>query len=359
MEVNCIFKEKKLEVENVYACVVTACSIIERDSAISAFKGVHDVDRNNDSVKAMLFMNTKVHYIPRDLTKIFPNLAHLAISKCELKEVSAEDLVGLEKLESLILPSNNITNLPEDLFKNMENLKKVNFSANLFQKFDENILQPIKETIEILNLMDNPGVNRYFHDKASLEDFMERIKLLDRLGDLFTSGKHSDFVVKVQGKDFSVHKVILASLSPVFDKMFRDDADATSKRRPTKKTFDFNKFSQGAVEEFLRFFYSRTIPSVESAAEVMKLAVEFDVPDLKLQCEAVLLQTVQPECARQLYNLAVQNSLPKLKRKSFAAIQEQHPEVGDFLYDKPKFVNQLIDAKDEFKAKKIRLEKDK
>lgn len=128
---------------------------------------------------ALLFFNTKVHYIPRKLTKIFPNLAHLAISKCELKEVSAEDLVGLSKLESLILPNNNITNLPEDLFKNTENLKTVILSANLLQNFDAKILQPIRNTIGIVNVMGNPGVHRYFHDKSGIEDFIERMERLE------------------------------------------------------------------------------------------------------------------------------------------------------------------------------------
>lgn len=123
-----------------------------------------------------------------------------------------------------------------------------------------------------------------------------------------------------------------------------------------KKTFDYNNFSQGAVEEFLRYFYSRSIPSEANATEVLKLAVEFDVADLKLKSEAVLVQTIQPDFARQLYNLAVQNSLPKLKRKSFEAIKERHPEVVDFLYDKPKLLNQILDAKDEFQVKKMRLE---
>lgn len=343
--------------ESLYTCYITSCNITDRESAISAFKGKHKATKNNDSVKALCIHDTKLHYIPKNLAKIFPNLVILSINKSELKEITAEDLTGLEKLQLLDLENNDITNLPEDLFKNMKNLKEASFSDNLIQSFDTKICEPIRNTIESFRISRNPGIDEAFNENFGIDDFIQRLnsKKVDsqRFGDLFTSGKHSDFTIKVLDKEFRVHKGILASLSSVFDKMFSDDALATS------KTYDeIGNFGEEATEEFLRYFYTRTLPNRRNAAELLKLALEFDVPDLKLKCEDVLVQTINPDSARELFNLAVQKSLPKLKRKSFEVIQKSHPDIGDYIYDKTKLVNQLIDAQDEFKAKKIKLEKE-
>lgn len=124
MEIECTFENFQwADSKLIYSCEVTSCNITGQGSAVATFKGDHKTRKTNNSVEGLLFNRTKVHYIPRNLTKIFPNLAHLSIYECELKKVSVEDLVGHEKLESLHLEGNKITFLPEDLFKNMPKLK--------------------------------------------------------------------------------------------------------------------------------------------------------------------------------------------------------------------------------------------
>lgn len=357
MEIKGEFDDRKVPgyTVTVYCCTVTECSITARGTAVAAFKGQHKTGKNNNSVKALLFEKTKVLYLPRNLMQIFPNLIGISVVSCGLKKVSAEDMIGLEKLQGFFLPDNDIETLPVDLLKNMANLKIASFDWNRIGNFDAKILEPIKNTIEVFSLRNNPGVNEVFGMKETIEHFIERLefKKIDskRFNDLFTSGKYSDLTIKVQGKEYKVHKGILASMSSVFDKMFTDDPTATA------KTFNnLKNFSQDAIEEFLRFFYLRTGPSGDNAIELLKLAVKFDVPDLTLQCESTLVEMFDPESARQLFNLAVQYSLPKLKRKAFEAIKELQPEIADYIYDQPKLVNQLIDAKDAHQTKKIKLD---
>lgn len=365
MEIECEFFDIEWNLitpKAVYCCEVTQCSIKTRGKGVSAFKGQHKPEKNNNSVKALWIHNTRVHYMPRNLTQIFPNLIYLAVESCELKRISAEDMIGLEKLEDFNLHDNHIETLPVDLFKNMINLKEVSFNGNLIQEFDTEVLQPIVNTIAYFGLMDNPGSNNAFNKKqACIDVFIERLQMFKskkkdskRFDDLFTSGKHSDFTIEVLRKKYKVHKCILASMSSVFDKMFSDNAVLAT------KTFDDTKnFSQTAIEEFLNYFYTRNRPSKRNASELLQLAVEFDVPDLKMDCESTLVETMYSQTPRNMYNLAVQHSLPKLKRKAFDAIKRQHLEAGEFMYEKPKLVNMLIDAKDEFEAKKIKLERSK
>lgn len=350
------FKWAMFSSELFYSCEVTSSNIMNRGSAV--FKGVHKAKKTNDSVKGLKFNNTKVHYVPGNLTQIFPNLIFLQIRDCELKEVAVDDMVGLEKLVLLFLDNNIISTLPVDLFKNMKNLRLISVGLNLLQELDAKILEPIKNTIEYFNLVANPGMSVVFDKKRGIDIFSHQLKNFElygvkskRFDNMLTSGKHSDFTIKVQDKEFKVHKCLLASLSTVFDKMFTDDEAATS------RTYEnIRNFSQGAIAEFVRYFYTRNYPTKTNVIDLLELSIEFNVDELKQQCEHVLRCTVTPESARRLYNIAVKYSFKFLK--AFEKIQECNPEIPDYVYDKPELLNQVIDAKDEARVKGIKLEKD-
>lgn len=326
---------------------------------------------------ALTFDDTKVHFIPRNLTKIFPNLVFLQINNCELKEVSAEDFVGLEELEDLGIQNNNIINLPVDLFKNMKKLREVSVSENLIQNFDEKVLEPIKDTIELFYIDKNPGINAVFKKKvSSIEDFIEQLKrsrineqnakknqaLIKDLEDLFTAGKYSDFVIKVGDKEYRVHKCIVAPKSSVFAKLITDNPGIAMKSFESTKNY-----RPEVIEEFLRYFYVRADPSPGNAIELMSLAVDFGVPDLKLQCQDAMSKTINPNSALKLFSLAGQHELHELKRVAFDVIKECHSEIRDYMYNDHELVDRILAAKEKSRsevekessgAKKIKLETD-
>lgn len=364
-----------------------------------AFKGTHAAGRSNKNVKALLFKNVTVHYIPRNLSTIFPNLHYLLIAKCYLKEVTVEDMAGLERLEIFWVPDNNITTVPVDLFQNMPHLEQVGFSRNLIQKFDLKALKPIENTIKYFSILDNPGISDKFEKRVNeFGDFIKRLELTElnkesssnlrvmserletlekesmhlseqlklaktqiekaeaidrRFEHLFTTEKHSDFTIKVRDKEYRVHKSIIAAQSSVFDKLISENPGVAT------ESFDnIRYFSEEAIDEFIRYFYVKEDPSQKNVLHLLELSVEFDVPELRSKSETIANQGINPENALECFNLAVKRSLPSLKRASFDAIKKAHPEVFEFSYDKPALVNAIIEAKDEFQAKKIKLEEE-
>lgn len=301
----------------VYSCTVTSCNFTTR------CKLLHKGSTDNSKVKALSFKNTTVHYIPRGLPTLFPNLSFLLIENCGLKEVSAADMVGLGKLEVFRAPYNKIATLPVELFKKTPILKDVSFKRNSIQNFDARILEPIKDTIEVFNILRNPGIDKVYRKISKIEDFIEGLKATKcskkkstRLENLFTSSKHSDFTIKVQEKEYRVHKCILSSMSSVFDTMFSTEPSLASKQ------FEHvSNVSYAAIEEFLRYFYTRATPSEENVVDLLEMAVKFDVPDLKQQCEIISAETICPENAQEMYKVAERLCLKELKRKAFAAIR--------------------------------------
>lgn len=368
MEIVCHFghEEWTLSSKSVYTCTVTSC-YIKNKGLVAEFKAKHAVNRNNQSVRGLKFENTIVHYMPRNLAKIFPNLIYLEIKNCELQEISAEDLAGLKLLQDLSLEGNNITTLPEDIFKNMKQLKEVGLSKNLIQKFDVNILKPIKETIESFHIENNPGINEVFQKNDNkIDDFIERLKesvankedviknfekMSKRFENLFETKQHADFMVTVEGNEYPVHKCILASQSAVFDKMFAEEEGDTKDFVKTKS------FNHETFKEFIRYFYNKAVLTEKNAVDLLELAADFVVPDLKLHCESILSKIINPENAREIYNLAARHSLYGLMQKAFEVINKCNSDVAPYLHDKPKVVNAILTAKEEFQVKKIKLEK--
>lgn len=188
MEIKCEFKpdtwelyeEENKDPTTVYSAIVSACDITNRDSAVSAFHGAHKRAKKDRDVKGLTFEDTTVHFIPKNLTAIFPDLVYLLINQCGLKEVLAEDLAGLENLEVFWASNNKISILPADLFKNIPKLKEAAFNNNKIEKLDVKILEPIKNTIESFDVLGNPGLSEIFKKGTeSIGHFIKRLKNLE------------------------------------------------------------------------------------------------------------------------------------------------------------------------------------
>jgi BTB/POZ domain len=94
--------------------------------------------------------------------------------------------------------------------------------------------------------------------------------------DLWTSGRFSDFIVSVGAKQFNVHKCILSIQSPVLAAMFESDM-----KEARSGSMEIVDFSEGAVEEFLRYLYSGKKPIDKNAMKLFALAAKYDVEALR------------------------------------------------------------------------------
>ena len=78
---------------------------------------------------------------------------------------------------------------------------------------------------------------------------------------LLENGKFNDVIFVVDGKEFQLHKSILAARSPVFAVMLKNDFD--EKKRGKVELPDI---SSDAFEELLRYIYSGVIPDMDQFA---------------------------------------------------------------------------------------------
>lgn len=168
-------------------------------------------------------------------------------------------------------------------------------------------------------------------------------QILAKFTEFKASGEFSDFTIKIRGKDFKVHKAVLAAQSPVFNKTFTSNDDAT------EQTFTKVKnFSGEAFESLMDFFYSGNLGDDVDAMKIFELATVFEVSVLKTICIDRILDTLCQANALEAYNFARQHNLDQLKQEAFKVIHRMFPELRENVINSPDHVNRLVKAKREY-----------
>ncbi|XP_053376975.1 uncharacterized protein LOC128547800 [Mercenaria mercenaria] len=148
--------------------------------------------------------------------------------------------------------------------------------------------------------------------------------------DFTTKTWREDFCFIVEDKRLYVAKVILALVSPVFERMFQSEF---KEKGEAEMTLPGKKFED--IQEFLRCIYPGVMKDVtiNNAHKIVALADEYQVVALKSKCEACLLNGIDNKTSAvsvcELLNLACLYSLEDLFHKCTAMAAEMPPATLD------------------------------
>ena len=114
-------------------------------------------------------------------------------------------------------------------------------------------------------------------------------------GDLF-----ADVTITCGDKEFRAHKVILASQSPVFKKMF--EIDMKEKRSGVIKVSDI---TPAVMSDLLAYLYTGTAPHVDTLVrELLNVANKYELPRLLSICETTLVTKITANSVLEIFILA-------------------------------------------------------
>lgn len=362
-----------------YTCRVEKVIETSPRSGVIILTGSHCLFRGNNDVKNFVVSNQPIGVYPKELSlqERFKNLTRLEMVDCGLKLISRDDFVGLENLEYLNLDKNSLTSLPEDLFVGMRKLCEIHFSFNKIVRGNSKLLQPIESSLKIAYFLSNPKTNCFYDHRTEGKEKLEWLKhsldlleppltetgtqtetaqkmvvktdrklesqhqqVIKKFAEFKASGQFTDFKIKVCGKEFNVHKAILAAQSPVFNQLFTND-DITAEKTFTK----VKNFGKDSFDCFMDYFYTGDVDDKVDALQVFELAVVFDVAMLTDICTDRILASLSDENALEVFNLAHHHHADHLKREAFKIIQVAHPEVSDTLINNPDVITKLVEAK--------------
>lgn len=347
---------------DAYTCEVTGFS--NPGPEIKSFNGTHLTEKTDSNVQYLRINDQSIEVFPRNLQKHFPNLKFLTVARCGIKKISKEDFIGIRSLEAMDLAGNLLTSLPDNLFADMRKLRKIYFNGNKLEKLSSKLLKPIEGTLEDGNFRNNVRINSFFDKNTPGLNDLTKFKaiidekclppepvieeatacdceheLLGKLAEFRASGVFTDFTIKVRGKEFKVHKCILAAQSSVFREIFKSESVEAS------KTFtNIKNFSSKAFECFLDFFYSSGIDDTVTL-ELFELASEFDVQKLKAKCVARISNTMDESKALEVFNLGHQHKSDELKKSAFKVLQKMFPDLKDSFEHNSEKVNNFVALK--------------
>lgn len=125
--------------------------------------------------------------------------------------------------------------------------------------------------------------------------------LSDDFGMIFENKKFSDVILSVaDGREFQVHKNILAARSPVFAAMFEHEMVECKENRVNINDVDYE-----VMHEVLKFIYTGKAENLDTAAaEMLAVADKYDLERLKFLCEKELCTNLSLENATKMLTLS-------------------------------------------------------
>ena len=212
----------------------------------------------------------------------------------------------------------------------------LNIAFSILNATNDEVFTRISEFSGIISNAKSFGFNRFISEteicptllvKGSLIIFCEVImfgdansrylSLLTRFDAFINTENYSDVTLCLGDEKIPAHKVILASKSPVFDKMFSTDM-SESRSNEAKVP---NDIRLEVFNELLKFIYTGQVEKLEELAlEIFKAAHFYQIEDLKLICEHVLRKTFKIENAINVLILAENYDAECLKEHCVAFI---------------------------------------
>lgn len=223
----------------------------------------------------------------------------------------------LSILNSTAIEVKHAVTVGDQLYKLNSNLK---FGKSQFIKNLSDYLESGTLTIQVdamLNCFSNPTQSLDTACAVPPDNIREDISHLYQNNDAL-----ADVTFTCSGKEFKAHKVILASQSPVFEKMFTIDM-----KEKRSETVEISDLTPEVLSDFLNYIYTGSCPNIKSLAkELLNVANKYELPRLMAMCERELEFILEPDNVFEYYALAVMHQANHLKASCMWIIK-QHPEA--------------------------------
>lgn len=123
----------------------------------------------------------------------------------------------------------------------------------------------------------------------------------------------TDAVLKVDDREFKVHKVILVARSPVFASMFEHDM-----AEKKDNEVDIPDCTAESFEVFLHYLYSGSVETLSSSNvyNVYYAADKYRVDDLKEKCVKYMIKNISVETFCDVIALSLHHSESKLQKRA-------------------------------------------
>lgn len=342
---------------NQYECRAFKVVITQR-CEIESFVGEHIKGRSGSDVDILGFDDSTVLYVPGGLPKFFPNLKALEIRRCSLKEINAEDLHGLSSLTNLSVGNNCLKSLPNDLFMHTKRLRRISFEWNELEFLSSRLLNTIPDhQWDLVDFRKNSKIDQIYWpitgkglksihqmkvaiDSSCFPTAAKSISMNYRK--LWEDKKYTDFTILADGKEFSVHKNVLAVQCPFFASLLKTDDKVKASNK-----YEITVSGYEVVEDFLYCLYTGEIKRVGHSVELFNLAATFNDEELKKEFELIACTNINNDNALKALFIGNAHESVKIIESAFNILKKVLPNdaLSDLLKFKPNEVGEILKNK--------------
>jgi hypothetical protein len=326
MELKGVFKESTWPDRQRFTFLVNKSSITN-DSDQITFSGQLS-HRTVEDVQGLKIKNqSNLQRFPRGLGSVFPRLKAVEISGCDLEKLSKEDLAGLEDLEVLILESNQISSLDDDLFENNRKLTHISFRNNKLGKMTSKLFDPIpRDQLMYLDFLENLDIkaiyNRNQEGTVSLNELMEHIDDISLHKsafdvDLSDSQVVSDDTVQIDGNQmisingYSVYKEIAVDQSPVLAVGIEEGVSE----------FQLEGFCDSAIENLLNYLGEMQLSNDDDICGTLKLATQLQITKLSEMTIRLLEKSFNDDNVLEILKFAAEFNMDALEEAALRKVR--------------------------------------
>lgn len=154
-----------------------------------------------------------------------------------------------------------------------------------------------------------------FAENQQSGEILEKLRLQTQ-NELFC-----DVVIFVEKTKFNLHRNILASFSPFFERYFQTSA-------VVKEKFSVTSHSADIFKQFVHYMYTGTIViNKTNVNELLKLGHRLEVDRLKLRCSEYFEQRIDLNNCLKVKNLADKYGLPDLSKQTIMFVKTNINEI--------------------------------
>ncbi|XP_057326196.1 speckle-type POZ protein B-like [Microplitis mediator] len=149
---------------------------------------------------------------------------------------------------------------------------------------------------------------------SDIKSIMHSSMLANHADDYLLSSELSDVIVKVENEEFPAHKLVLASHSPVFRRMF-----STDMKEAKENCVNFKNFETEVIKEVLKFIYTGKVEAeddTELVLSVLACANMYQIDKLKIFCECKLIENINLDNVINLLVKTDNYEVPRLKERA-------------------------------------------
>lgn len=258
-------------VDTYYTCVAKNLTIDSPDDReITEITGTYLSGKGFEDVEHFRVANQTIEYLPQNLSNFFPNIKAVYLWNTQLKEIHQDDFKPFgKKLEIILIYSNLIEYLEENVFAYNKNLRYVYLDSNRIKFIHENVFDNLKK-LKTLWVHGNDctiGDDVMYTDNNRDEVLRIVLKIREKC-----SGKYEDYAESI-----GLHKITAGYNVEILD----DDDDVIN----NKDSDDDNSMNEkldkliADVQELKEIYVNEKSELIE---EIKKMRCGNEIEDTKL-----------------------------------------------------------------------------